>query len=549
MSGFAPRHCALGALAPFLLAGSVAHAAPPEVIELSLRDAIEAALVRGYAMRLARVDEGQAKADVKAGWASVYPKIDASLSYERTFLAPNPFAGSDAAALFSGAGTSDWVAFNERLRSGGFSDAQLMTVGQACAPVANRTDPSAGISFAEYVGCVGDGQAAGGVPAVDPGANPFLVENNVRAGLSLNQLLYSGAVFAGLSASDLVENVAKLSRERRGQEIARDVTRSYYGLLLARASVEVIEKSVERARATASEVRARVREGVVPQFQLLSAEVELANLETNLLSARDQAEAAADALAVATGIEVGSKIRPTDPLTMPAAPLRMAEADAATREAIEARPDVDAARVMIEARQESENATFARFFPELRLVANLSAVGNVPDDRTSYFIAPAGEGELLPGNPFLYDNVERGIFDGAYWGTSLTAGLNLTWNLFEGFATTAQLQRDQLEVQRAQVQLEMLEATVKQEVLAERRTLRSAEERVAVQARNVERAELNYRHAELRVKEGVSSQLELRDASSSLDQSRFNQLQAVHDYLVALASYRVALGQTSETEE
>jgi hypothetical protein len=40
----------------------------------------------------------------------------------------------------------------------------------------------------------------------------------------------------------------------------------------------------------------------------------------------------------------------------------------------------------------------------------------------------------------------------------------------------------------------------------------------------------------------VSTQLELRSASQQLDETRFNHLQAVHDYLVAWTRYEVAVG-------
>lgn len=536
------RRLAVGALVPFLVA-----AGPSEAVQLSLDDAVEAALVRGYAIRLSAIDQEQAEQDVRAGWSSVYPKVDASLSYTRTLLTPNPFAGSDAAALFGGLGTSDWLTFNERYRSNPGDQATLAAAVQRNCPGAALG--MEGLSFADYIGCVQSAQQGARVPAVDSDANPFLVENNLRAGLSVSQLVFSQSVFAGLAASDLAEEVAKLSRQRVGQTVVRDVTAAYYGLLLARASVEVLQKSVERSRATADEVRSRVREGVVPQFQLLSAEVELANLETRLVSARDEAAAAQDGLALAIGLEVGTRIEPTDPLAMPDAPPAIDDPEAATEAALEQRPDVAAAETMITLNQKAEEATFGRYLPELRLVANLAAVGNVPDDRRRFFVEPAMGDELLPPDPFAYGSEEPGFFDESYWGTNLTAGLNLTWNLFEGFATSAQLEKDRLEVERARVQRELLGQQVRQEVLTQWRNLRSALERVRVQAKNVARAELNYRHAELRVKEGVSTQLELREASSQLDQSRFNQLQAIHDYLVALTSYRVALGDPVETEE
>jgi outer membrane protein TolC len=85
---------------------------------------------------------------------------------------------------------------------------------------------------------------------------------------------------------------------------------------------------------------------------------------------------------------------------------------------------------------------------------------------------------------------------------------------------------------------------VKLEVRKALRDLENARERIESQRANVRRAELNYDHMSKRVNEGVASQIELREASEQLDQSRLNFLQAVHDYLVARTDLETALGQS-----
>lgn len=545
----APRAALAGARAAALLtllASAPAGASPeaPETLRLSLADALEAGLLRSYAMRLARADDETAAAQVRAAYAALFPKLDANASYQRTFLTPNPFAGSDAADLFTGVNTQDWLSYNERVRRGA-SGLDVDDVARAC-PAAVMGDMLQTIDFATYAACVGQAQDAvrlGDAP--QPGDNPFLVENTFRAGLSASQLVYSGAAFSAVEAAETSGELSDAQLERTAQTVAGDIVRAYYGTLLARAGVEVLEKSVARSRETVKEVAARAKEGVVPRFELLSAEVELANLETELVSARDDAASAEEALALAIGVSVLAELVLTDRLALPESPPDPPSVPEAMAVALEERPDLAAARLTIELRRIQEDVTFARYLPELRLVANLSAVGNIPDDRSVVFSTPNSDaGVLLPQNPFAFEARERGVFDDAYWGTNFTAGLNLTWNLFEGFATAAQQRQDELETLKARIQAEQLAENVRREVAEERRNLASALERVAVQAKNVERAELNYRHAELRVEEGVSSQLELRDASQQLDQSRLNRLQAVHDYLVARASFEVALGRS-----
>ena len=58
----------------------------------------------------------------------------------------------------------------------------------------------------------------------------------------------------------------------------------------------------------------------------------------------------------------------------------------------------------------------------------------------------------------------------------------------------------------------------------------------------MERAELSYEYASARLREGVASPLDEREASELLDQSRLSYLQAVFDYNVALSRLETATG-------
>ncbi|MEO1228128.1 MAG: TolC family protein [Myxococcota bacterium] len=525
--------------------GSISSSARPSAarqLRLSLADAVDLALVQSYLMRFAEVDRSIANQQIRQAFSTFFPKLDANASYTRTLETPNPFAGSSAADLFSGFNTGDWVAYNERVRGGGLGlDPGAIAV--AC-PNAVQNGNLTSISFSTYVQCLAAGQSAvrtGEPPAAD--ANPFLVENTFRAGLSASQLIYSGSAFAALRGAEATTKSANATYERTSGQAVEGVTTAYYGVQLARANESVIAKSTERARRTVEEVQKRQREGVVPRFDVLSAEVELANRETDLLNVRNNARAAENALAFNLGIPVDVEIVLTDVLDVqgvPSAP----RVDEAVKIALAERPDLEAARQNIDVRRAFEDVTFSRYLPEIRLVADLTVVGNVPDNREVVFANPSTDpNALLSNNPFSFSSEERGFFDESYWGTNFTAGLTLTWNLFEGFATAAQQAEDELETQRARIQAEQLENAIRRDVLQLARDVASALERLQVQTRNVERAELNYRHAELREKEGVTTQLQLREASDQLDQSRFNRLQAIHDYLVANVAYQVAIGR------
>ncbi|MCB9538545.1 MAG: TolC family protein [Myxococcales bacterium] len=500
-----------------LLAAVLALWAPAaaDPLPLTLDEAVQLGLLRDYALQQARLDVDEAKARVEEVYGSVYPSVDLSLGYTRNFETANPFQGSDAGSLFSALGSSQWLAFNEVARTDGDPN----------------TNP---ITLEEFTRRQGEAiSAAGG--DLSTSDNPFFVPNQFSAALTVTQNLYNGGAFKALDSVEALEAQSRAGVRSRALRVVSDVSRAYYGALLAAARVEVLDKSIERARETLAEVTRQVEQGVAPKFQQLSAEVVLANLETSRLQAANGADQARDVLRMALALPAGRPLALRGELAVPAGPEPSALAVAeATDKAVAQRPDLESARQQIALLEVNRDVTRTGYLPTI--VANLRAsyIGNVPDDRTGV--------AQVDGNPFLYRETEESFFSDAYWSPALSAGITLTWNLFDGFATTARVRQSQASVARARVQLEQLEQTVRVEVEAAHRDLRAARRQLDSQARTIERAELNYAHAKVRVQEGVSSPLELREASEQLDQSRLNQLQAVHDYLVAWVRFQVAVG-------
>lgn len=506
------------------------------VVKLSLEEAVSTALIRSYTLRLSQADDQVAKQQIREAYSELMPRITGNASYSRAFEAPNPFAGSAAASFLTGGDLSSWAVYNERVRQNALAtpgqDRVLPEDVSGCAAALGAGGDVVEMNLAQYSECVRQGRRP-----IDPNINPFLVENTFRGGVALNQLIYSGATFAALKGAKATKDASASRLERVGREIAGQVAALYYGAVLADASVEVLKKSVGRNRDTVAEVRSRFNEGVVPQFQLLSAEVELANVETQLVTANNDAEAAKDTLAFAIGLPVSAPLVLLDTLELSSSTsIALPEMEGLVEKAVSRRHDVQAARHQVRLNRALESLTFSRYLPELRLVANINFVGTVPDNRTT-------EVAVTETSIFQFEDQERGFFDSSFWGTNITAGVNLTWTLFEGFSRDARLRQDRLETKKARIQLERLEQDIEQQVAREQRNLASALERLSVQNKNVERAELNYNHAQLRIKEGVSSQLELREASDQLDQSQLNRLQAIHDYLVAQVNFQVAIGE------
>ena len=486
---------------------------------LTLEDAVEIAAVRSYAVRIAGYDVASSRSQVAEAYGQLLPSLDASASYTRNVVQANPFAGSSAGNIFGGLGAIGWLQYNEQARTDGDP----------------ATDP---ITFGQYNQNVAQGQADVGYnPASSD--NPFGVDNQFVNALSISQTLYSGAAFAAVKGAKSLVRINEAALDQQSQEAVHAARVAFFDALLAQEQADVLQASVARAGETMSETTRRVALGTAPKLQRLSAEVRLANLQTQFIQAENGAATAKDALLLQLGLPVGEAVLLRGDLRAePQDLVQTVALDGAIATASEARPDLQQARLAVDLLGVQKGITQSQYVPTLSAFADLSYVGSVPDERGFIINDPEG-------GPFDFQTGEEGFFSDAYWQPAVAVGLRMNWNLFNGFQTSRRVQQDQLAVEQAEVQLEQAEEFARFEVQQALRTIQSAQRRIGAQDQNLQTAELAYTFTDERLAAGVAQPIELREASDDLDQARLAYLQAVRDLLVAQSELQRVTGTIS----
>ncbi len=499
-----------------LVSARPAQAQDAASITLTLDEAIQIALANNYAVRAARLDLQEASSQIRSALSGALPDVFANSGYTRNLKEANPFAGSAAGDFFSGFNSLGWLAYNEGART----DADPSTLPITLDEFFMRQQ--AGLRAADIVlGEVSD--------------NPFSVANQFQNSVSVEQAVMDASVIKGLEVARLLRDVRSQGLERQEQLIVDEVRRAFYGTLLAQEQAEVAHFSVTRTARTLTEYRRRVVQGVAPKALRLSAEVQLANLETRLVQLQNQALDALDYLKFVLGIPITQEVVLRGELEVPdATGLMPVSTQEAFVRALDRRPDLEQARLTYELQRGAMRVAHLDRLPKIFAFANFSYSGRVPDIRTFTITDP--------DNPFRFSQGYNDFFSRAFWQSSVNVGVRVSWTIFSGFSQTATRQLRQIEMDRAELQLTQLSQGVRMEVAAAMRALASAREQIVSQGRNVENAELNYTFASRRLAEGVATPLEERDASDQLDQSRINYLQAAHDYLVARSAYETAVG-------
>lgn len=481
-------------------------------VPLSLNEALEIALVNSYVLQRTRLSIEEADHQIKEAWGTVYPQIGGQISATRNVKTPNPFAGSGAEDFFSSFAAIDWLFYNEQRRMDG--------------------EPT--LPLEDFIDRRQDGLDAAGIRPMT-GSNPFAVENQFILGVSAQQAIYNGAAFAAIRGAEEFRKLFREQLERDTQTMVNDVRTAYLRALLVQEQVKLLETSLGQLRETHREIGAMVEQGLLSRFDRNSLEVEIVNLETTLIEAKNGAALTKRSINMILGVPVEMEFYLSDTFDSftPSLP-EITNLEEAYTAALSLRPDIRQAEGGVKIRQIERELIRATYFPVVNAFADYAYLGNVPDNR-SQAISDQND-------PFTFTRNDRGFFDDSYWNASFAVGLRLQWSIFNGFQTRARMQQVGVNIRRAELDALLLKESIYLELDQSLRSVESAWKRIQSQRKNIELAEMNYADAKSRLREGIGTRLEERQASSLLDQSRLNYLTAVHDYLVARSAFDTAMG-------
>ena len=384
------------------------------------------------------------------------------------------------------------------------------------------------------------------LPAIifDPSADPnelvpvrFGSDNVWQTNITVEQALFKPSVFVAMSAAGRFENFARETLRGRTQATVTRVRLSYYTLLLAQEQARLMENSVRRVRQSLKETAALNRAGLASDYDVLRLEVELANLEPNLLRARNAVAQSRRELGIELALETPDRVRVAGSLAE--IDLEDTEANsAANREILElsawglaaGAAAGDERTIDVEARSDLRLLDFSEELRRSEL--RLEQVQYLPEIVVfgSYGVIAQQDGRLN----FFGESMQRAF--------SKQAGLRVTWPIFSGFSKDARIDQRQAALRQVQAQSRLARSRADSEVQTVWDQVSEALNRAAAQRQAVRQAQRGFEIASAQYREGLGSQLELTDSEVALRQSEFNYAQAVYDFLVAQANLDQAVG-------
>jgi len=337
----------------------------------------------------------------------------------------------------------------------------------------------------------------------------------------LVQSVYEGGRLASaLRSAKLTQQQAILQYQTVMADTLLAVRTSYYDILLAAQQITVREASVRLLQQELDDQKRRFEAGTVPRFNVLRAEVAVANARPQLSRARNAFRIGKNNLINLLGYSLAPEVledvplQLTDKLNTEPYPI---ELPAAIQQAFANRTELASLRKEEALRKEDIVTARAGYLPSLQAFGGYGV-------RSSSF-----ENDLT---------AERhGWFIGAQIG----------WNIFDGMLTQGKVVSAKAAHDKSQTELDDTGRRIELEVRTAYSQLLEAREVLDSQKKVQEEAEESLRLANARADAGTATQLDVLDAETSLTEARTNQSLAQRDYAVAVAKLERAVGLTTVT--
>ena len=448
---------------------------------LSIEQALDLADRESEAVGLARSSLTEAQGERRRARSGYYPQLTGSASYSRALR-----------SQFSG--------LQDEAPAGPAPEECPTFVPRPGLPIEERLD-----SLESALECSSNSNPFAGLAS----DLPFGRENTYRLGLSFSQNLFTGGRVSGQArAADAGVRSARLGLTSAQAQLLLDVTEAYYDAALGDRLVVIAQASLEQADTTLSQAQLARQVGNQSEFDLLRARVTRDNQRPVVI----QRQAARDIayyrlknllnLAPEQPLELTSQLVDTG-LVRTARLAKLVESPGDTT--TDARAPVRQADEAVTSQEGLLRAARGQRLPQVSLTSDYAAFG-YPDD----------------ASPVSTDYLSDWV---------VVLGFQIP--IFTGGRITGDVAVAEAGLEQARLRLLQARELAQLDARNTQLQLAAAAAAWEASAGTEEQADRAYQIAEIRYREGISTQTELNDLRIQLAQAQANRAQAARDLQVA----------------
>lgn len=340
---------------------------------------------------------------------------------------------------------------------------------------------------------------------------PSMLAGNV----TLNQLLFDGTFFLGLSAAKEYVNLTKLVSEKKEIDVVESVTKAYYLAVLTAQVHTMLSDNLRTTQEVRDQTAAMLEAGVVEQLDLDRLDFALANLNNQIQTTEYQKEMSIQMLKVLIGMDVSADLTLSTSIDQLSAHLEVLPQDAAVD------PEKRIEYQILQEQLVLDSLNIKRYkvgyYPSLTLSAN---------HQQNSFASKAEFVDL-----------------GKTWNPGTSYSLNLSIPIFDGLYKKSKVEQARLKQMQDMNNLETLVNSVNMEVKQSALNYSIQKNNLETQDKNRQLAKSIFEKTRIRFNEGMGSSFELIQAENDLYRAEIEYTNTLYNLLVAYIELQKALGE------
>ena len=349
------------------------------------------------------------------------------------------------------------------------------------------------------------------------GSFPQGTINTFTIGASLEQPLFTGAVFYATRISKVYAEISEKGYYSSQANLIKDVKRAYYAYLLAKEFKNLSLITLKAAEDNLKNSKALFEAGLAPEYDFIRSRVQVQNILPEVEQAKNSIKVAKNTLRYILGLDLEQPFSVEDSLVFN----ELTTNDYQTSRRIMTNQNftLQQLKLQIELQDKAVSYEFSKHFPELFLTGNWQTSAQENDKAF---------------NRWRYIN-------------SVYVGLNLKVPIFNGFQTTSKVQQAKIELMKAEEEYNKTDQLFNNQLDNLLLRIDETKNKISAYYATIDEAQLGYDISVKRYSNGLATQLENIDALVALTQAKINYLDAIFTYYELHANLEALLASEVKT--
>ena len=334
-----------------------------------------------------------------------------------------------------------------------------------------------------------------------------------RVDLFINQMIFNGSYFVGLSAAKELVRLSEKLTKRDEIDINISVRKAFYTVLNTKSRIELVNNNLERLQNLLNETTQLYQNGFIEKLDVDRIQVAYNNLNSEKIKADRLYELSKEVLNFQIGLPVGTNIELIGSLS-----------EDIVNDFSYNLNDFDySKRIEYSILQTDKNLKFY----------------DLKNNRSQYY-------------PQIYANYNYGyntsssnydlFFESDRWKSFGTLGLKIIVPIFDGFLKISKINQSKYKIEQVENQMMFLERSINLQINQSIINYENTKESLTISKQNLELAQNVYNATERKYKEGVGSNLELIDSNNSLKIAQNQYYNSLYESIIASIDIKKTLG-------